>query len=46
MTFVDHIEWIVSKSARMVGFFKRFPRDFNDPYTYKTLHVALKYKTN
>jgi hypothetical protein len=32
MTFVNHIESIVSKSARM---------EFSDPYTYKTLYVAF-----
>jgi hypothetical protein len=31
----------VSKSARMLGFKKRISREFNDPYTYKTLYVAL-----
>jgi hypothetical protein len=41
MTFVNHIESIVVKSARMLGFIKRISREFNDPYTYKTLYVAL-----
>jgi hypothetical protein len=36
MTFVDHIELIVSKSTRMLGFLKRISREFNEPYTYKT----------
>jgi hypothetical protein len=31
MTFVNHIESIVSKSARMLGFIKRISREFNDP---------------
>jgi hypothetical protein len=39
MTFVNHIESIVSKSARMLGFIKRISREFNDPYSYKTLYV-------
>jgi hypothetical protein len=30
MIFVDHIESIVSKSARMLGFIKRISREFND----------------
>jgi hypothetical protein len=30
MIFVDHIRSIVSKSARMLGFIKRFSREFND----------------
>jgi hypothetical protein len=29
MTFVDHIESIVSKSARMLGFIHRISREFN-----------------
>jgi hypothetical protein len=37
MTFNDHIESIVSKSARMLGFINRISREFSDPYTYKTL---------
>jgi hypothetical protein len=41
MTFVNHIESIVSKSARMLGFIKRISREFSDPYTYKTLYVAF-----
>jgi hypothetical protein len=30
MTFVNHIESIVSKSARMLGFLKRISRVFNE----------------
>jgi hypothetical protein len=41
MTFVDHIGSIVSKSARILGFSKRISREFNDPYTYKTLYVTF-----
>jgi hypothetical protein len=41
MTFVNHIESIVSKSARMLGFLKRMSSEFNDHYTYKTLYVAV-----
>jgi hypothetical protein len=41
MIFVNHIESIVSKSARMLGFLKRISREFNDPYTYKALYVAV-----
>jgi hypothetical protein len=39
MTFVSHIESIVSKSAQILGFTKRISREFNDIYTYKTLYV-------
>jgi hypothetical protein len=41
MTFVNHIESIVPKSARILGFIKQISREFNDPYTYKTLYVAF-----
>jgi hypothetical protein len=33
MTFVDHIESIVSRSARMLGFIKRISREFVDSYS-------------
>jgi hypothetical protein len=38
---VDHIESIVSKSAKILGFIKRISKEFNDPYTYKILNVAF-----
>jgi hypothetical protein len=41
MTFLNHIESIVSKSVRILGFIKRISREFNEPYTYKTLYVAF-----
>jgi hypothetical protein len=41
MTFVNHIESIVSKSARMLGFIIFISKEFNDPYTYRTLYVAF-----
>jgi Reverse transcriptase (RNA-dependent DNA polymerase) len=41
MTFVSHIEAVVAKSARMLGFVKRISKEFSDPYTYKTLYVSL-----
>jgi hypothetical protein len=37
MTFVYHIESIVLKSTRMLGFIKQNSRDLNDPYMSKTL---------
>jgi hypothetical protein len=42
MTFLPHIEAIISKSSRMMGFIKRISRDFRDPYTHKTLHFISK----
>jgi hypothetical protein len=41
MTVVNHIESIVSKWAKMLGFIKRISREFSDAYTYKTLCVAF-----
>jgi hypothetical protein len=32
VTFVNHIELILSKSARMLGFIKRISREFNELY--------------
>jgi hypothetical protein len=40
MTFVDHIESIVLESSIMLRFIKRILREFNDPYTYKTLNAS------
>jgi hypothetical protein len=41
MSFLPHIEAIISKLSRMLGFIKRISRDFRDPYTHKTLHTSL-----
>jgi hypothetical protein len=41
MSFLHHIEAIISKSSRMLGFIKRVARDFRDPYTHKTLYTPL-----
>jgi hypothetical protein len=40
MSFLPHIEAIISKSSRMLGFIKRISRDFRDPYTQKTLSTT------
>jgi hypothetical protein len=40
ITFFNHIELIVSKSAIMLGFIKRISGEFSDLFTYKTLYVA------
>jgi hypothetical protein len=37
ISFLPHIEAIISKSSRMLGFIKRISREFHDPYTHKTL---------
>jgi Reverse transcriptase (RNA-dependent DNA polymerase) len=41
MTFNNHIETIITKSARMLGFIKRISKEFKDYYTLKTLFVSL-----
>jgi hypothetical protein len=32
MSFLPHIEAIISKSSRMLGFINRISRDFRDPF--------------
>jgi hypothetical protein len=41
ISFLPHIEAIISKSSRMLGFIKRISRDFRDPCTDKTLNTSL-----
>jgi hypothetical protein len=41
MSFLPHIEAIISKSTRILGFINRISRDFRDRYTHKTLHTSL-----
>jgi hypothetical protein len=41
MSFWPHIEAIISKSSRMLGFIKRISIAFRDPYTHKTLYTSL-----
>jgi hypothetical protein len=41
MSFLSHVETIISKSARMLGFIERISREFNDHYTDKALFVSL-----
>jgi Reverse transcriptase (RNA-dependent DNA polymerase) len=41
MTFLAHIETIISKLARMLGFIKRLSKEFRDPYTLKTPYASL-----
>jgi hypothetical protein len=41
MSFLSHVETIISKSARMLSFIKRISREFNDYYTDKALFVSL-----
>jgi hypothetical protein len=41
MILVHHIELMVAKSSKMLGFIKRMARDFQDPYTLKSLYISL-----
>jgi hypothetical protein len=41
MSFLSHVETILSKSARMLGFIKRIYIEFNDHYTDKALFLSL-----
>jgi hypothetical protein len=41
MSFLSHIEAIISKSSRMLGFIKPFSKDFRSPYTQKTLYTSF-----
>lgn len=41
LTFKSHIDKIVSSSCSTLGFIKRRAREFNDPYTTKTLYTSL-----
>jgi hypothetical protein len=43
MSFLPHIEEIISKSSIMLGFIERISRKFCDPYTHKTLYTSLVY---
>jgi exonuclease III len=41
MTFDLHINYVVSRSMSMLGFVKRFGREFSDPYVLKTIYCAF-----
>jgi hypothetical protein len=41
MSFLPHVEAIISKSSRILGFIKRNSKKFHDPYTHKTLYTLL-----
>jgi hypothetical protein len=41
MSFLLHIEPVIFKSSRMLGFIRRISREFHDPYTHKTLYTSL-----
>jgi hypothetical protein len=41
MSFLAHYNYVISKCMRMLGFIKRFGREFDDPYVLKHLYVSL-----
>lgn len=41
LTFNLHLNYIINKANRMLGFIKRFSRDFRDPYVLKLLFVSF-----
>jgi hypothetical protein len=41
MTYLCHIEAVISKSTRILGFIKHDSREFGDLYPYKVLYVSL-----
>jgi hypothetical protein len=41
LSFNLHINYIVSRSMSMLGFLKRFGREFSDPYILKTIFCAF-----
>jgi hypothetical protein len=43
MTFELHINYVISRSMSMLGFVKRFGKEFTDPYVLKTIYWAFVY---
>lgn len=41
LKFNSHIDYIISRANAMLGFIMRNSKDFTDPYTFKSLYVAL-----
>ena len=41
LSFKNHYSYIINKANSMLGFVKRWSKDFPDPYTLKTLFTAL-----
>jgi Reverse transcriptase (RNA-dependent DNA polymerase) len=37
LNFISHIDCIINKASRMLGYIKRIGKDFTDPYTLHTL---------
>ena len=41
LSFINHINNTISKARSVLGFIKRWAKEFNDPYITKTLFIAL-----
>ena len=41
LNFINHINATISKARSSLGFAKRWCKEFNDPFTTKTLFVSL-----
>lgn len=41
LSFNDHLNYIIKKANRVLGFIKRFGRDFRDPYVLKLLFISF-----
>jgi len=41
LKFSDHISSIVNKARGVLGFIKRWSKEFDDPYLTKTLFISL-----
>ena len=41
LKFDSHISFMVNKAINVLGFIKRWSKEFNEPYTTKTLYPSL-----
>lgn len=41
LSFVDHIEYIINKAYKKLGFIQRYSKQFKDPYTYLHLYKTI-----
>jgi hypothetical protein len=41
MTFKNHLDATIAKGLAMLGFIKRLSKEFQDPYTLKSLYMSL-----
>jgi hypothetical protein len=41
LNFTSHIDSLVVKTSRMLGYLRRIGKEFRDPYTLKTLYNSF-----